>query len=333
MTDEKGQRLQSAKNSNYFVLDAPEGQAEIAELVCHHRGDFLAADLSQQAAMIRFIRTQLARDYSDGFVDPQGDPLDDDAINLGIARVFYQNSSHDNDNGIAAVAVAAAVMKPPSRRSRDTLLNTTTPNNDTMHAETVEPFDDGAIYEYLNHLRNKPTQRLSPSPTFSATSKRKPRKSSSKQAVKRATSVKSKKIVERKPRAREKMNKGVSTEEGTGNAFSTVGGGGAVFPNAEEIHSRAMALLAETQSTTSIPKGVTVRPSGRWQSQVYYKGQSRYLGVYTDSCEAAMAWTVAKKLLSEVDVKGASKTDTDKFYSMVKEIVGDLVQGTREAQE
>lgn len=338
MTDEKEHRLQGENNVNYFVLDAPEGQARVAELVCDQHEDFLAADLMQQAAMIRFIRAELAQEHSDGFVDVHGDTLDDDAINLGIAKVIYQNAAtHSHGNGIPAMAAAAAAMKPPSsRRSGGGGRN--------AQGDTVASLDDGAIYEYLNNLRTKPTtngNRISPSSssssaaagastTTNASTKRKAKKSSwtSQLASKRAhTSTKVKKASGRAKsyHGSSLAHNGDYDDEEQEPSISI-----AAFPSPEHVHARAAALLAETQASQAIPKGVTVRPSGRWQSQVYYKGQSRYLGVYTDSSEAAMAWHVAKKLLSQVDVIGATKTETDKWFTMVKDIVTDLVQGARE---
>ncbi|KAL9185842.1 hypothetical protein ACHAXT_003619 [Thalassiosira profunda] len=46
-------------------------------------------------------------------------------------------------------------------------------------------------------------------------------------------------------------------------------------------------------------KGVTMRPSGKWQAQLYYAGKSRYLGVFESKEKAAMGYEVARELLSE----------------------------------
>lgn len=52
------------------------------------------------------------------------------------------------------------------------------------------------------------------------------------------------------------------------------------------------ATLAE-----ALLRGVTVRPSGRWQAQLYYAGKSRYLGVFDTREEAAYAYEVARDFL------------------------------------
>lgn len=52
------------------------------------------------------------------------------------------------------------------------------------------------------------------------------------------------------------------------------------------------ATLAE-----ALMRGVTVRPSGRWQAQMYYAGKSRYLGVFDTREEAAFVYEVARDFL------------------------------------
>ncbi|GAX11589.1 hypothetical protein FisN_1Lh048 [Fistulifera solaris] len=47
----------------------------------------------------------------------------------------------------------------------------------------------------------------------------------------------------------------------------------------------------------NLPKGVTRRPSGKWQAQVYFAGASRYVGVYSSSHQANSAHDAFKKFL------------------------------------
>ena len=46
-----------------------------------------------------------------------------------------------------------------------------------------------------------------------------------------------------------------------------------------------------------IVRGITCRPSGKWQAQVYYNRKSRYLGVYDSKESAALAYEVAREVL------------------------------------
>ncbi|KAL3908500.1 MAG: hypothetical protein SGILL_008457 [Bacillariaceae sp.] len=46
-----------------------------------------------------------------------------------------------------------------------------------------------------------------------------------------------------------------------------------------------------------ILKGVTQRPSGKWQAQVYYAGKSRYIGVFPDRKDAALAFKLVRAKL------------------------------------
>ena len=58
---------------------------------------------------------------------------------------------------------------------------------------------------------------------------------------------------------------------------------------------------AERQEKLSTVKfrGVTCRPSGKWQAQVYYGGKSRYVGVFDLEAEAALAYEAARELLEK----------------------------------
>ncbi|EJK77825.1 hypothetical protein THAOC_00314, partial [Thalassiosira oceanica] len=60
-------------------------------------------------------------------------------------------------------------------------------------------------------------------------------------------------------------------------------------------------------------RGVTQRPSGKWQAQVYYSGKSRYIGVFDSKGEASLAYEIAREVLkmdsSEVQPKGTAAVD------------------------
>ena len=47
----------------------------------------------------------------------------------------------------------------------------------------------------------------------------------------------------------------------------------------------------------TLPRGVTVRPSGKWQAQIYYAGKSRYIGVFESREDACYAYEVAGQVL------------------------------------
>jgi hypothetical protein len=54
---------------------------------------------------------------------------------------------------------------------------------------------------------------------------------------------------------------------------------------------KAAALAA------TIMRGVTMRPSGKWQAQLYYAGKSRYIGVFDTREKAALAYEIAREQL------------------------------------
>jgi len=56
------------------------------------------------------------------------------------------------------------------------------------------------------------------------------------------------------------------------------------------------AEMKKKLSTVSF-RGVTCRPSGKWQAQVYYGGKSRYIGVFESKEHAALAYECAREVL------------------------------------
>mmetsp|Transcript_8635 Transcript_8635/g.13738 ORF Transcript_8635/g.13738 Transcript_8635/m.13738 type:complete len:295 (-) Transcript_8635:159-1043(-) len=52
-----------------------------------------------------------------------------------------------------------------------------------------------------------------------------------------------------------------------------------------------------------ILKGITMRPSGKWQAQVYYAGKSRYIGVFETRQKAALAFKLVRSKLRPLKKK------------------------------
>jgi hypothetical protein len=291
MTDEKVHRLALTEP---LVLDEVASQAKLARLIRHHRDDFLSADLSQQAAMIRYVMQQMGGGH--GFVTSTGEALDHDAVILGISRVFYICDRVDQvaqaERGSATRAAA-----PPTA---------TTPTEEDQH-----------VYECLTNLRghDRTTPPLAPMSFTGAVVPRMP--------PSKTTTAMSKPKRSPKPHKQKRVPK--MTRPADGHAFPISN----TFPTPKEVHERAAAIMAVTQVSPDLPRGVTVRPSGRWQAQVYYAGASRYLGVYTESAAAAMAFLVAKQMLTEVYVVGAEEPAITAWFHSVRDTVIDLVQGAR----
>ncbi|KAL3912867.1 MAG: hypothetical protein SGILL_006722 [Bacillariaceae sp.] len=65
-------------------------------------------------------------------------------------------------------------------------------------------------------------------------------------------------------------------------------------------NGKAAALAA------AILRGVTMRPSGKWQAQLYFAGKSRYIGVFDTREKAALAYEIAReRLKAEKNPDGA----------------------------
>ena len=63
-------------------------------------------------------------------------------------------------------------------------------------------------------------------------------------------------------------------------------------------------------------RGVTCRPSGKWQAQVFYAGKSRYIGVFQSKEQAALAYEAGRELL-ENNSEGGDVPDGETIASNV----------------
>jgi hypothetical protein len=62
-------------------------------------------------------------------------------------------------------------------------------------------------------------------------------------------------------------------------------------------HEKPSAGTKLMDGFVALPRGVTVRPSGKWQAQLYYAGKSRYIGVFESLEDACYAYEVARQVL------------------------------------
>jgi AP2 domain len=67
-------------------------------------------------------------------------------------------------------------------------------------------------------------------------------------------------------------------------------------------NDKAAALAA------AILRGVTMRPSGKWQAQLYFAGKSRYIGVFDTREKAALAYEIAREKLKSGHVSASSNS-------------------------
>mmetsp|Transcript_19871 Transcript_19871/g.47319 ORF Transcript_19871/g.47319 Transcript_19871/m.47319 type:complete len:890 (-) Transcript_19871:2547-5216(-) len=85
-------------------------------------------------------------------------------------------------------------------------------------------------------------------------------------------------------------------------------------------NDRAAALAA------AILRGVTMRPSGKWQAQLYFAGKSRYIGVFDTREKAALAYEIAReKLKSGPQEGGDSAKSTENLVNAARKAAFDGV--------
>ena len=77
-----------------------------------------------------------------------------------------------------------------------------------------------------------------------------------------------------------------------------------------------------------IPRGVTVRPSGKWQAQFYYRGKSRYAGVFDTAKEASIAYEILRKELEATKQSRNDAQDHDALFNAARMKAIETVKNT-----
>ena len=80
------------------------------------------------------------------------------------------------------------------------------------------------------------------------------------------------------------------------------------------------------QLDASIPRGVTIRDSGRWQAQIYVAGKSRYIGVFDTRETAALAYEVARTELQKA--KAFKNIAPEEIFSKAKKAAFAAIEST-----
>ena len=86
-------------------------------------------------------------------------------------------------------------------------------------------------------------------------------------------------------------------------------------------NDKAAALAA------AILRGVTMRPSGKWQAQLYFAGKSRYIGVFDTREKAALAYEIAREKLKSgpSEAGGLSAKSTENLVNTARKAAFDGV--------
>jgi len=86
-----------------------------------------------------------------------------------------------------------------------------------------------------------------------------------------------------------------------------------VSPTMNNPAERQKTAAAIAALASAIMRGVTMRPSGKWQAQLYYAGKSRYIGVFDTREKAALAYEISREKLK------TDKSPSDQSAQSVKE--------------
>ena len=65
-------------------------------------------------------------------------------------------------------------------------------------------------------------------------------------------------------------------------------------------------------------RGVTQRPSRKWQAQLYYAGKSRYIGVFDSKDKASLAYEIAREILKGTDNHNPAPSEVEKNVNLAR---------------
>lgn len=66
-----------------------------------------------------------------------------------------------------------------------------------------------------------------------------------------------------------------------------------------EPNDTTPSFVHTTSTAATLPRGITLRPSGKWQAQLYFAGQSRYIGVFESRERAVLAYEIVREKVKD----------------------------------
>ena len=120
-----------------------------------------------------------------------------------------------------------------------------------------------------------------------------------------------------KPSSPKKKSKSARKTGGQASGTSGNGGGSTSSTDRQKSTKSAAAITAiaggknkeAAALAAAILRGVTMRPSGKWQAQMYFAGKSRYIGVFDTREKAALAYEIARAKLQKAKANNNNTED------------------------
>lgn len=220
--------------------------------------------------------------------------------NIGPSNLAVQSST-SSGVGDTAPAVNSSLKKKSKKKSKKRRLSTITASSDHP-GSTTSP-----SAKKITPLPLKKKKRPSPvksSQKIKSSFNKAPSSASSK--TKKSSKARDPSKPDRPPSALRSTAKRVRKPSPKASSALSQHEGGVSSPSDNERIAAAMHAVnaaygegAEKEEKLAAVKlrGVTVRPSRKWQAQLYYSGKSRYIGVFGSKEEAALAYEIAREVL------------------------------------
>ena len=297
-----------------------------AQLLAQHAESFSLAPLSNQALIVQAISSKIQQAngrflerYGKGWKEITGQP-----VMLGIAQALFHHNAQNNNSGEvkndseSKAAAAASVNPQPTSTAQMDGLNQSSLLQ--LYSEPVRSADTMSRKARVNPMESSPTSRRAirvalPMAVETSSSSLEPKTQVAKKTQQTKYASNQKAVYSQVPKTiaavsqvngnfqrRSRPSASNNSAKSKLSAAETV-----VFSDPkswmatcgtqEYMEQRAMEMLPGLH-VEKLPRGVTIRPSGKWQAQFYFDGQSRYIGVFDGSYPAALAYECVHRLLA-----------------------------------
>ena len=196
---------------------------------------------------------------------------DDDTTSIDSKDKMDVSDGSEDDHGCESETVARGKVEPSEKKAT----NDHGCESESVARGKVKPSEKKATNKHGCESETVPRGKVKPSEKKSRSLRPKPKKPPKPKIVQADKVVVSK--VATDPSDKQRIADAIA-------AVNDVYGVG---------HERERRLLEARL------RGVTQRPSRKWQAQLYYAGKSRYIGVFDNKEQAALAYEIAREILKD----------------------------------
>ena len=89
--------------------------------------------------------------------------------------------------------------------------------------------------------------------------------------------------------------------------------------DAQKRYDEVQNKTEDEDKANSHVRGITARPSGKWQVQYYYCGSSRYIGIFQSKEDALAAYKITREILGKEEREGLTRDQINNNINLARE--------------